>query len=597
VFSIDAQKIRDQVLVLTLLPLLSLLSAFVICFYFYWMVRDADRETRIAEESIARGESVLRQLTDMSMSVQTYIRSRDPTLLDTYSTGARDVDSAIARLQQLELEGVNPSEADQVETIRAEIHHWMAGWADPTIVKVQNGQAFNWEAAESAGRNLLKSPRARLLGLIELDRGQGLAATRKVEIGTSRFLLLGLGVSVFLLAAMIYMMRALTSLIVQPVRQLIEASEQVSRGDFQPMLPPPVDNEFGLLSRSFAHMTTALRRGHEEMEALNRFSEVVAECTSEQEVYDHLLHSLRERFEARQAIIFKLNAAENFLEAAATLLPLPAAHRTWPVIEEPHQCKAIRSGRLFRTDDVTREPLCPSKFALPAEGSYYCGPLIAGGIIIGAVRVEGLKGAWTPERERLFESYLSGAASALSNLRLLDTAKQQATVDMLTGLYNRRFLEDYTRKLLAMARRRQQCVGVIILDLDHFKSFNDIYGHEVGDRILREFAKTAIGTMRETNLAARFGGDEFVVVLPDTSSKTCLPVAERIRQAVMQMVIAPTPDKVLPQVTVSLGIAAFPEHGQTFEEVLLAADKALYESKRAGHNRTTLYAPMVQSES
>lgn len=595
-FSVGAQKIRDQVLVLTFLPLLSLFIAFVICFYFYWMVRDADRETRVADESIAAAQTVLRQMAEMSASVQTYLRSRDHSaLLDPYHQGGRDIDSALARLQQLELEGGDPNEVDQVETTRTEIHHWMEGWAEPTIVK--GGPAIELEAAESAGRELLKPPRARLLGLIERDRGQGVAAMHKVELGASRFLLLGVGFSVLFLGAMIYMMRALTSLIVQPVQQLIEASERVSRGDFQPMLPPPVDSEFGLLSRSFAHMTTALRRGREEMEALNRFSEVVAECTSEQEVYDHFLHSLRERFEARQAIIFKLNAAENFLEAAATLLPLPAAHRAWPVIEEPHQCKAIRSGRLFRANDVTLEPPCPSKFALPAEGSYYCGPLIAGGIIIGAVRVEGLKGAWTPERERLFESYLSGAASALSNLRLLDTMKQQATVDMLTGLYNRRFLEDYTRKLLAMARRRQQCVAVIILDLDHFKSFNDIYGHEVGDRILREFAKTALGTMRETNLAARFGGDEFVVVLPDTTSKTCLPVAERIRQAVMQMVIAPAPDKVLPQVTVSLGVAAFPEHGQTFEEVLLAADKALYESKRAGHNRTTVYAPMVQSGS
>jgi len=276
---------------------------------------------------------------------------------------------------------------------------------------------------------------------------------------------------------------------------------------------------------------------------------------------------------------------------------LPAVYSGWPVIEEPHQCKAIRSGRQVRVSDVTLEPPCPSKFALPAEGSYYCSPLIAGGIIIGAVRLEGPQGFWTPELEGLLENYLSGAASALSNLRLLETMKQQATVDVLTGLYNRRFLDDYVRKLLAMARRRKQPVGVIMLDLDHFKSFNDVYGHEVGDRILREFARTMLGTMRETNLAARLGGDEFVVVLPDTNPKSCWLVAERIRQAVMQMVISSGPDTVLPKLTISLGVAAFPEHGQAFDEVLLAADKALYESKRAGQNRTTLYAPVVQSES
>jgi diguanylate cyclase (GGDEF)-like protein len=227
---------------------------------------------------------------------------------------------------------------------------------------------------------------------------------------------------------------------------------------------------------------------------------------------------------------------------------------------------------------------------LPTEGSYYCGPLIAGGIIIGSVRMEAAKDLWTPERERLVESYLSGAASALSNLRLLDTMKQQANIDVLTGLYNRRFLEDYARKLFAMARRRAQPVGLIMMDLDHFKNFNDVYGHEIGDRILRHFAKTVTASMRETNLAARYGGEEFVVLLPDTSAKSCALVAERIRKAVMVMVVPSNTDRPLPPVSVSMGIAVFPEHGQTLDEVIQASDKALYESKRGGRNRVTVYA-------
>ena len=153
----------------------------------------------------------------------------------------------------------------------------------------------------------------------------------------------------------------------------------------------------------------------------------------------------------------------------------------------------------------------------------------------------------------MLESYLSGAASALSNLRLLDRMKQQANIDMLTGLYNRRFLEDYARKLFAIARRREQPVGLIMMDLDHFKSFNDLYGHEIGDRILRHFAKTVTASMRETNLAARYGGEEFIVILPDTSAKSCMLVAERIRKAVMAMVVPSNTEKPLPQLTVSHG--------------------------------------------
>jgi diguanylate cyclase (GGDEF)-like protein len=496
-----------------------------------------------------------------------------------------------------ELESANPSQAGQVEVIRSEISRLQAEWAAPALDKLKRGEALNVLAALHEGQTRMASVRNRVLKLLETDSAKSLAEIRNVERVMRRMLMFGVSLAVLLAGVLLFLTRVVTRLIAGPVLQLIHASEQVSRGDFQPSLPPPVDNEFGVLSRSFSRMTTALRQEREEMAALNKFSEAVTQCTSEREVHDHLLHWLKQRFEPRQVIIFHLNAAENILEAVATLVPLPANLRPWPVIEEPHNCKAVRSGRYFRVNDVTGEPVCPSRFALPAEGSYYCGPLIAGGIIIGAVRLEGMKGFWTPERERLLESYLSGAASALSNLLLLDSMKQQANVDVLTGLYNRRFLEDYAGKLLAMARRRQQPVSVIMMDLDHFKSFNDIYGHELGDRILRQFAKTVTEAMRETNLAARFGGEEFVVLLPDTGPKASLVVAERIRRAVMRMVVSSGTEKPLPQVTVSLGIAVFPEHGQSLEEVLLASDKALYESKNSGRNRATLYLPQAEPAS
>src|SRR5512137_716293 len=108
--------------------------------------------------------------------------------------------------------------------------------------------------------------------------------------------------------------------------------------------------------------------------------------------------------------------------------------------------------------------------------------------------------------------------------------KEQANVDSLTLLYNRRFLEDYAAKQIAIARRKGAMLGFIMLDLDHFKRINDLHGHEVGDRVLREFARTMTANTRETNLAARLGGEEFVVLVPDAGEKECLAVGERIRQ-------------------------------------------------------------------
>ena len=584
-FTVGNLKIRDQILLVTLPPLFVLLCAVALFFYAYWSAINTQEIASRSKESVARSESFLRQATEAYMAVRGYVFTRQNDLLAPYDKAVTD---GLADLIVLtDLESVDPGQLQEVIQIRADFDQMQKQWALPAIQKVRSGRDFDATATLLDGQNRMAAIRSQVLKLEKEDEGENATVVMGAERVIRRMLVVGVSLAVLLAGILVFLTGVVTRLIVVPVLQLIRASEQVARGDFAPALPPMVDNEFGVLSRSFSQMTTALRREREEIASLNRFSEAVTQCTSEIEVYDLLLHSLKERFQPRQVIIFKLNQAENYLEAAATLVPLPKEVGAWPVIEEPHNCKAVRTGRSFVVNDVQLEPLCPSKFVLPAEGSYYCGPLIAGGIIIGSVRMEAARDLWTPERQRLLESYLSGAASALSNLRLLDRMKEQANIDMLTGLYNRRFLEDYSRKLFAIARRREQPVGMIMLDLDHFKSFNDVYGHEIGDRILRHFAKTVIASMRETNLAARYGGEEFVVILPDTNAKSCTLVAERIRKAVMTMVVPSSSEKPLPQLTVSLGVAVFPIHGQTLDEVIQASDKALYESKRMGRNRVT----------
>ncbi len=594
-FSVRNLKIRQQVQLVTLGPLFALLCAIAVLFYAFWMAHLSDRTVRRSEESLARGQQLLRQLTDMYSSVRGFLILKDPALLTPYDAESPAVREQIEILRDLESD--SPNQIAQIDQLDSEIQRWQREWARPAIARVRRGDNVEVGAIVAEGEKRMTSLRGHVIDLLQASRMENNAITDRTQKAMRHMLELGVGLSILIGAALLFLTGVVTRMITQPVHQLIEASERVSRGDFQLSLPPPAKNEFGVLSQSFAHMTTALRNEREELAALNKFSEAVTQCTSEVEVYDHILHSLKERFHPQQVIIFILKAQENFLEAAASLTPLSENIRAWPVIEEPHNCKAVRMGRPFRVNDVSVEPLCPSNFVPPASGSYFCGPLIAGGIIIGAVRLEGVKDYWTPERISLLEGYLSGAATALSNLRLLQTMKQQANVDELTGLYNRRFLEDYARKLLAMATRKSTPVSLIMMDLDHFKSFNDLHGHEIGDRILRHFAKTMSLTMRETNLAARYGGEEFVVLLPDTSTKACMLVAERIRHAVERMIVPSGTDKPLPKITVSLGIASYPEHGRSLEELLSASDKALYESKRLGRNRTTVYAEQAEPAS
>ena len=586
-FTIRNLKIRDQILVVTLPPLFVLLCAVALFFCAYWSAISTTKAAARAKDSATSGESLLRHATEASMAVTSFIFTGRKDFLELYDQGVTGAQEDLIRLREVE---DDPGQRQNLDRIRAEFDRMQKEWALPTIQKVRQGEHLDAPGMSSDGLKRMALIRDPVLKLLREDVAKGEEQVRGAEMLLRRMLLVGLGVAGLLGVILLFLTGVVTRQIVFPVLQLIHASEQVGRGDLQPVLPPMVDNEFGVLSRSFSHMTAALRREREEMAALTRFSEAVKQCTSEREVYDLILYSLKERFQPRQVIIFKLTSPENFLEPAAFLVPLPREIGAWPVIDEPQNCKAIRSGRHFHVNDVTMEPLCPSEFLLPTEGSYYCGPLIAGGIIIGSVRMEAAKDLWTPDRERLLESYLSGAASALSNLRLLATMKQQANIDMLTGLYNRRFMEDYARKIFAIARRRENPVGIIMMDLDHFKTFNDVYGHEIGDRILRYFAKAVTAPMRETNLVARYGGEEFAVILPDTTVQACQLVAERIRKVVMLMVVPSNTDKPLPQVTVSMGISVFPDHGQTMEEVIQASDKALYESKRGGRNRITVYA-------
>lgn len=587
-FSVRSLKIRQQIVLVTLPPLFSLLVAIGLSFFTYWMAGRINLMDRVSYRSMARTESVIQHLTEADTAVESYLYTGQQSYLGLYELSMGDMESDLLLLQSLAAQSGGARDAE-IKSLEGQINLWKADWADPAIARARLGMPFDQKAVVVDGAKRVNLMRAELQGLVETYRTETLSRQVGDQQLLSRMLTLGVSLTALLALLLIFLMRAVTRWISQPVNQLIEASVQVSQGDLRPALPPPSENEFGSLSQSFSRMTSALQREREEMAALNKFSEAVTQCTTEGEVYEHVLHSLKERFEPRQVIVFRLNASENFMEVAATLVSLPAHLAAWPVIDEPHDCKAIRIGRRFCVNDVTLQPLCPAKFAPPGEGSYCCAPLIAGGILIGAVRLEGPKDFWTADRESLFESYLSGAATALSNLRLLTTMKRQANVDELTGLYNRRFLDDYARKLIAMASRRNTQVGLIMMDLDHFKTFNDTYGHEAGDRILRHFSKTVTETMRETNLAARHGGEEFVVLLPDITPQAVVGVAERIRRAVQRMVVPSNSDKPFPPITVSLGISIFPDHGKTLEELLSASDKALYESKRAGRNRATLY--------
>jgi len=183
---------------------------------------------------------------------------------------------------------------------------------------------------------------------------------------------------------------------------------------------------------------------------------------------------------------------------------------------------------------------------------------------------------------------------SLFNVRLREKLREQATRDPLTGLYNRRYLEESLERELHRTTREGVPLCVAMLDLDYLKQFNDTFGHEAGDRVLRELGRLLRDKLRKSDISCRFGGEEFVLVLPGSTLADARQRVEEMRLLVKGLQVRHD-DQILGRLTVSAGVAGSPEHGSTAAELLHVADAALYSAKQAGRDRVVSYQPQSSS--
>jgi diguanylate cyclase (GGDEF)-like protein len=174
--------------------------------------------------------------------------------------------------------------------------------------------------------------------------------------------------------------------------------------------------------------------------------------------------------------------------------------------------------------------------------------------------------------------------------------RSQSIRDPLTGLYNRRYLEEMLERETRRAVRAEHGLGVLMLDLDHFKSFNDTYGHDAGDTVLRETAAFLLKSVRAEDIVCRFGGEEFIVILPLADLSVTQARAERIRSKIRELQVLHQ-GLSLGMVTVSVGVAELPQHGTSPKVLIEAADAALYRAKKAGRDRVAVADPAPEAES
>jgi len=175
------------------------------------------------------------------------------------------------------------------------------------------------------------------------------------------------------------------------------------------------------------------------------------------------------------------------------------------------------------------------------------------------------------------------------NMKLLEIFKTQASTDKLTELYNRSYLDPFLDNEIASANKLNKKVSMIMVDMDHFKDINDTYGHILGDHVLTIFAQVVLKCIRKTDIIARYGGDEFIVVLPSTDTETAHAIAERIRREVSLTYIPPMDDTAISSISCSVGVSTYPTLCNSKSSLIRTSDNALYEAKNSGRNCTIVY--------
>jgi len=321
-----------------------------------------------------------------------------------------------------------------------------------------------------------------------------------------------------------------------------------------------------------------LRRRQADLEALAEMAKSMEEVSDPNESAQVLLDQVSEWFEFKRGVVlggqdrgFTMMAFRGPGEAA------PAQPGLDRIVEEVFE---HHTTALVKKPDPDQNPRLAA--LMPFAHNVVVVPLIAEGSPVGVLILEHPSRSARIERRLIvmIEQFASHAALTIRNAWLLEQVQKMAETDALTGVANRRVFELTLQKELARSERNGEQLTLLMVDVDHFKSFNDAHGHQEGDNVLRAVAAALQEASREFDVIARYGGEEFAVILPSCSTKESLVVAERLRKSISDL-------KAAAPVTASGGVATFPTHAADIYGLIKASDEALYESKRAGRDRLT----------
>jgi len=319
------------------------------------------------------------------------------------------------------------------------------------------------------------------------------------------------------------------------------------------------------------------------MTLLQEMTDVFQSCQTSGETYSAISHFVPKFFPDYAGGLYILNNSKNLYEM--TCIWGDAA--SLELVFNSDECWSLRRSRAYIVADSGNTMNC-RHVSTSLPGSYVCVPMMAQGEIMGIFH---LRKPEPVSKEHLqdvttFATTVSEAmAMALANLKLRETLRNQAIRDGLTGLFNRRYLEETMERELSRGKRQGNPLGVIMMDLDHFKEYNDTYGHNAGDELLINLGQLIQDQVRREDVACRYGGEEFLLIMPGASLEIAVERANELNLAVKRLHQG---SSSLKPITISAGVAVFPEHGANGRDVIRAADAALYRAKEEGRDRVVV---------
>jgi diguanylate cyclase (GGDEF)-like protein/PAS domain S-box-containing protein len=344
---------------------------------------------------------------------------------------------------------------------------------------------------------------------------------------------------------------------------------------------------------SLNRLVEELRLQTSQMTLLSEMGDLLQCCATTEEAYSVVAQSVKKLFSAPiSGMLYAFKSSRNALESVA----IWGESHSSEAVFAPEVCWALRRGHPHWSGVPSQDISC-AHIKDPAKATHLCVPMVGQGETLGILCLEFpnaeqahtkvAAGASQESQQRLATTVAAQVALSLASLRLRETLRDQSIRDPLTGLFNRRFMQESLDRELQRAKRKKRPLAVVFIDLDHFKRFNDTFGHAAGDLILRTMGELFLRHFRGDDVICRYGGEEFAIILPESSAKDAAKRANLLRIEASKISMRHL-GQILDAVTLSIGVAAFPEHGSTTEQVLRMADQCLYQSKTEGRDRVTV---------